>query len=290
MKKLILFLLTVTLYNNGMVYAEEFKEIVPLEQRLLENSKSKKGNFIENKKVIKIDDTIQKPKLTQEIKKEDIKKTIIDETTQSIEETIENKNNKEEIKDLTKNNFFQSKPKVTKEQFTGRILDLSQKNTKTDGIVYANDETVPYTGKFALFLGDFIEYTETYKNGVLEGPKTWYAENGNIVLEETYNNNRIEGPQKAYYENGNIKSIVDYKNNRVVGITAYSKDGKILHQDNFKNGNGKWKYFWSNGKVLEEGQYKNWVKDGIWKKYREDGEVDSITEYKNGRLVETTWN
>ena len=33
-----------------------------------------------------------------------------------------------------------------------------------------------------------------------------------------------------------------------------------------------------------------WVKDGKWKKYNKDGEIDTITEYKNGRLVKEYWN
>ena len=277
MKKITLFLLITILANHGIVYAEEFKEIVPIEQRIIENAKKDLSVSNNIKRPEKIDDTIQEPKTQKEENKQvDTQK----QTTTS----------KAQSNDLTKNNFFQDKPQITKDQFTGRVLDLVQKKVGNGGIVLANDETTPYTGKFALFLGDFIEYTETYKDGILEGPKTWYSENGNVVLEETYKDNKIEGPQKAYYENGKIKSVVDYKNNKIVGITAYSKDGKILHQDNFKNGTGKWKYFWSNGNILEEGQYKHWVKDGVWKKYREDGQLDSVTEYKNGKLVETTWN
>ena len=277
MKKITLFLLITILANHGIVYAEEFKEIVPIEQRIIENAKKDLSVSNNIKRPEKIDDTIQEPKTQKEENKQvDTQK----QTTTS----------KAQSNDLTKNNFFQDKPQITKDQFTGRVLDLAQKKVGNGGVVFANDETTPYTGKFALFLGDFIEYTETYKDGILEGPKTWYSENGNVVLEETYKDNKIEGPQKAYYENGKIKSVVDYKNNKIVGITAYSKDGKILHQDNFKNGTGKWKYFWSNGNILEEGQYKHWVKDGVWKKYREDGQLDSVTEYKNGKLVETTWN
>ena len=47
--------------------------------------------------------------------------------------------------------------------------------------------------------------------------------------------------------------------------------------------------FWENGNILEEGSYKNWKKDGKWVKYRENGEVDVTTIYKNGRLIEQIW-
>ncbi len=244
MRKITTFLLTIL--AGVAIYAEEFKEIAPLDQLI-------------NINVQKLETKKEKPKVEK-----------IDEIKKDLEDK----------KDI--------KQEMTKDKISGRVLDLAEKRMVGD-VAYANDEQTPYTGTFALFLGDFIEYTETFKNGVLEGPKTWYSEEGNIVLQEYYKNNKIEGDQKAYYENGAIKSIVDYKNNRVLGITAYAKDGKVLHQDNFKNGTGVWKYFWENGKVLEEGHYKNWVKDGVWKKYRENGEIDTVTEYKNGKQVDVTW-
>ena len=170
-----------------------------------------------------------------------------------------------------------------------RVEDLGVKRKGQDGIVYAGKETTPYTGKFALFLGDIIEYTETYADGVLNGPKTWYSYEGNVVLEENYKNNKIEGEQKAYYENGNIKSIVDYKNGIIVKIAAYAQDGTVLHESDLSKGTGLWKYFWENGNILEEGNYKNWKKDGKWVKYRENGEIDVTSIYKNGRLIEQIW-
>ena len=49
------------------------------------------------------------------------------------------------------------------------------------------------------------------------------------------------------------------------------------------------KFYWSNGKVSEEGKYKAWRKDGVWKKYREDGSLDTIIKYDNGRLLSEKW-
>lgn len=171
-----------------------------------------------------------------------------------------------------------------------RIEDLGIKRIASDGKVYAGNETVPYSGKFALFLGDITEYTETYVDGILNGPKTWYSHNGIIILEENYINNKVEGEQKAYHENGNIKSIVNYKNGKIIGIEAFAKNGSLLHKSDLSKGTGIWKYFWENGNILEEGNYKNWKKDGKWIKYRENGKVDVTTIYKNGKLIEQIWS
>lgn len=297
MKKLRIIFLMAILMQCTSIYAEEFKEILPIEQRIIENSKNDSSEKETVKQSIeqfensyseikdKVEDVKNSQNITEQVKDE------VKNLSEKKDNFIQNSLNKidQTRKDLTRNNFFQEKPVITKENFTGEVKDLAEKRVK-NGIVYAEDETKPYTGKFALFLGDFIEYIETYKDGVLEGPKTWYSESGQKVLEEQYKDNKVVGDQKAFYENGKLKSVVNYKNGRINGIVTYSKDGKILHKDDFKNGTGTWKYFWENGNVLEEGKYKNWIKDGIWKKYKENGEVDSITEYKNGRLVETTWN
>jgi antitoxin component YwqK of YwqJK toxin-antitoxin module len=257
-KKLAILLLAIA--SCSLVYGEEFKEIAPLEERIMINAQIK-------------------PNAVKKVEPKPLMNSAAKIENKQVIGSSENIAKKAEEKTTV----------MTKDKIDGRVIDLAQKRV-IGGVVYANDETTPYTGTFALFLGDFIEYAETFVNGVLDGPKTWYSQNGNIVLQEYYKNNKIEGEQKAYYENGAIKSIVEYKNSKVMGITAYGKDGKILHHDDFKDGNGKWKYYWENGHVLEEGQYKNWVKDGVWKKYRENGELDTVIEYKNGRPVEESWN
>ncbi|WP_410207737.1 toxin-antitoxin system YwqK family antitoxin [Fusobacterium sp.] len=262
MRKLTIFLLA--MFAAAHVYTEEFKEIAPLEQRIKIGAQPVENNNMEN---------ILLPQPEKLEKKTEVKS--------EIEKTV-----KSEIGSGEKAGVH---PEMTKDKIEGRVLDLGQKRM-SGGLAYADNEDKPYTGTFALFLGDFIEYTETFVNGILEGPKTWYSENGNIVLQEYYRNNKVEGEQKAYYENGAIKSVVEYKGSRVMGMVAYGRNGEILHKDDFKNGNGKWKYFWGNGNVLEEGQYKNWAKDGTWKKYRKNGELDTVTEYKNGRVVEQSWH
>lgn len=234
MKKIISFILSITVCAT--LFGAEFKEITPLEEKILAQNETIK----EEKK----EEIVEQPQVEEKIK--------------------------------------ESIPKE-------RVEDLGIKRKSPDGKVYAGKETTPYTGKFALFLGDIIEYTETYVDGILNGPKTWYSYDDKVVLEENYKNDKIEGEQKAYYENGNIKSIVDYKNGRIIKIEALAQDGTVLHKSDLSKGTGLWKYFWENGNVLEEGSYKNWKKDGKWVKYRENGEVDVTTIYKNGKLIEQIW-
>lgn len=171
-----------------------------------------------------------------------------------------------------------------------RVVDISEKTYGNDKLVYVKGENKPFTGKFALFLGEIIESSEEYKDGKLHGEKIWYSDDGKIVMSENYNNDKLDGEQKAYYANGQVKSIINYKNNKIVGLEAYNQNGKTLHKEDLSNGTGVWKAFWDNGKVMEEGRYRNWVKDGTWKRYQEDGTVDSITVYEKGKQKSQTWN
>lgn len=209
-----------------------------------------------------------------------------------------NKNNKEnnKIEKINKNEKFEEDTantkinleKVDEQVNKNDIIDIYEKDTR-DGIVYRIDEEKPFTGIFGVVLEDRIEYYEKYKNGLLDGETAWYSKNGVKLLSENYSASKLDGPQKTYYENGNLKSIIKYKNNRVAGIIFYDIDGKVLHRSDFVDGTGVWKLYWSNGKIFEEGKYVKYARDGVWKRYRKDGSIDTITEYKNGRKIKERW-
>ena len=171
-----------------------------------------------------------------------------------------------------------------------RIVDLSQKTYDENELVYVKGEDKPFTGEFAMFLGDVIESSEAYVDGKLNGDRIWYSDTGNVVMIESYKNDKLEGDQKTYFDNGKLKSKITYKNNRITAIEVYAENGKLLHKDDLSKGTGEWKTFWNNGQVMEEGNYKNWVKDGTWKRYQENGTVDSIAIYEKGRLKSQSWN
>ena len=181
--------------------------------------------------------------------------------------------------------------KVSQEKKSNlRVEDISKKVYGDDKLVYVKGENKPFTGKFALFLGEIIESSEEYQNGKLHGERIWYSDDGKVVMSENYNNDKLDGEQRAYYANGQVKSIIRYKNNKIVGLEVYNQNGKTLHKEDLNDGTGVWKAFWDNGKVMEEGRYINWAKDGTWKRYQEDGTVDSITVYEKGKQKSQTWN
>lgn len=202
----------------------------------------------------------------------------------NLEENIEKKIDK--MKDEVKS-FFSKSDTETKFDINS-IVDTFDKTTK-NGIAYRKDETTPFTGLFGAVIDGKIDHVESYKDGLLDGESAWYSKSGKILLLESYSKGKLNGEQKSYYDNGKLKSIVKYTNGRVDGVVAYDENSKIKHESIFKNGTGTWKFYWSNGNLSEEGQYVSWKKDGIWKKYREDGSLDIVRTYNNGRLLNERW-
>ena len=218
---------------------------------------------------------------------------------------------KEKVKESTKEVFKETKKEIVKEdkaenlktedsyipeEETTRtvdknsIVDFYDRRVK-DKIAYKGDSDVPFTGVFGVVIDDKIVSYEEYKDGLLDGETAYFAKNKEIkLLSEMYTKGKLNGQQKSYFENGRLKSIVYYTNDRIKGIVAYDRSGKLLHKSMFEDGTGDWKFYWSNGKVSEEGKYKSWRKDGIWKTYREDGSLDTVRKYDNGRLLSETWN
>ena len=169
------------------------------------------------------------------------------------------------------------------------IVDIYERKMK-DKIAYKEGSDIPFTGVFGVVIDDKIESYEEYKNGLLDGETAYFAKGKQVkLLSEMYTKGKLNGQQKSYYENGKLKSIVYYSNDRINGIESYDRSGKLLHKSIFENGTGDWKFYWSNGKVSEEGKYKSWRKDGVWKKYREDGSLDTVIKYDNGRLLSEKW-
>jgi len=259
------------LFSFSVAYAEikEVESLDTISKQILgeNNTKSKKE---------KTKETQKKEVTKKETKRENENETEVKSENKASEneETVVN-----DIPDET----------ATRLVDKSEIVDFYEREVR-DKIAYKEGSNTPFTGVFGIVIDGRIESYEEYKNGLLDGETAYFSKDKEIkLLSEMYSKGKLNGPQKTYYENGKLKSIVYYKNDRVDGIVEYDKNGKLLHKSIFENGSGDWKLYWSNGKVSEEGKYVSGRKDGVWKKYREDGSLDTILKYDNGRLLSEKW-
>ena len=259
------------LFSFSGAYAE-IKEVESLDTI----SKQILGDNSAKAKKEKVRETEKKEVIKKEIKKESKIETKVESEKEALgtEENVVN-----DIPDET----------ATRVVDKSEIVDFYDREVR-DKIAYKEGSNTPFTGVFGIVIDGKIESYEQYKNGLLDGETAYFSKDKEVkLLSEMYSKGKLNGPQKTYYDNGKLKSIVYYKNDKIDGIVEYDKSGKLLHKSIFENGSGNWKLYWSNGKVSEEGKYVSGRKDGVWKKYREDGSLDTILKYDNGRLLSEKW-
>lgn len=170
-------------------------------------------------------------------------------------------------------------------------VNIAEKTIKNKLVYNKKDMSKPFTGKFLLVIGVHEHYVEEYKDGKLDGEKLWFAEDGTLGMKEVYKNGKKNGVQETYYdETGGIRSRINYKNDKVFDfIEWYKEDGTLREKINLNNGTGKWKVYWNNGNIKEEGNLINGIPNGEWKKYSTDGKLEKKTVYKNGALISQEW-
>ena len=101
--------------------------------------------------------------------------------------------------------------------------------------------------------------------------------NGIMTIENYNDQGILEGEKNVFYENGQMAEKSIYVNGEIDGISFwYSPEGKVLKEFTYAKGqlHGVSKYYDKEGQLLAEGAYKNDKKHGIWK------------YYENGKLIE----
>jgi len=111
----------------------------------------------------------------------------------------------------------------------------------------------------------------------LEIAKDYYP-SGQVMTMQTFRNGVAQGVKRDYDENGTITS------------GAFYEDGiKVADGVTLENGarDGVWKMFFQNGGLLRaEGMYASGVKTGVWNYYHPNGQIEQSGKYDaTGRVV-----
>jgi antitoxin component YwqK of YwqJK toxin-antitoxin module len=177
-----------------------------------------------------------------------------------------------------------------------------------------------------------IKAKNSYVAGSLEGEQTTYYQNGKVERLEVYKKGKLEGLEEEFdddgkkyceiiFEKGRLKDIkfLNKKGETIANTTSrrgdanivfydadgnktnegfftkdgdregkatyYYKNGKISAEANYKNGllNGDRTTYYLNGNKQEEGTYKDDEADGYFKFYHKNGKLKSEGWFVNGQ-------
>lgn len=163
------------------------------------------------------------------------------------------------------------------------------------------------TWKF-YYPGEVLEQEGEYRNGQLEGTWIWYYPNGKIQKQEDFMAGVPEGRYVEYDEKGNViasgsyfegmksgkwkeqsgdvLSEGEYRNDRQVGEwTSYYSNGKMAFKGTFKAGypDGEQYFYYRNGRLREIQSYSGGIRNGVWKKFLDTGELFFEEKYEQDK-------
>ena len=136
---------------------------------------------------------------------------------------------------------------------------------KINKLIYQKTDSTLITGELLFYYetGE-IQQLQTFKDGILNGPRKGWHINGQLRQEGTFENGKIIGTRRVWYDNGKLRDEGSYKNGKLDGIR---------------------KGWWDNGKLKHEYTYNQNKFDGPYRKYTKDGKLEEEKIYKDGRVI-----
>lgn len=158
-----------------------------------------------------------------------------------------------------------------------------------------------------------VKVEATYKQGIPEGIRREFDEQGNVVQSYTFSKGNLvaqgivtnEGLRqdrwKEYYPDGRTKSEGFYQKGKRSGEWMFYYPSGTLEQKGSYNtkglAEGQWIWYYQNGKILRSENYRDGLRDGTMTEYSVDGQVIATGDFiqdkeegfwiiQNGRLRE----
>ena len=145
-------------------------------------------------------------------------------------------------------------------------------------IIIKKDIPPNYTGFYREdYANNELKYEVMCNDGKLEGPfSTFYSmvKPRAVMIQGSFKENEIDGELCIFYKNGKLKKKDSYKKGKKEGICrSYHLNGKLEREENYIDGiiSGEYKIYNENEVMVEKGQIKNEVQDGIIEKFYHSG-------------------
>lgn len=144
-----------------------------------------------------------------------------------------------------------------------------------------------------------IKTVASYKDGIPEGIRREYTEDGSILMAYVFSDGKIlgqgimnergirEGEWIEYYPDGQQKAAGEYNSGKRVGAWKfYYPDGTLEQEGNYDDDGlltGQWKWYYPSGALHREEFYLNGLADGFSVEYAEIGVIVAAGDYIEGK-------
>lgn len=120
-----------------------------------------------------------------------------------------------------------------------------------------------------------LVYSGSYRDSVAVGVHRLYDTAGNVISGFLYDNNGIKVGEGIITNEGKKEGKWKY----------YFRNGKVQSAGNYSNNaqTGKWEYYYESGKTEQAGLFKQGKTDGLWQWYFPDGKLKREEEYYEGK-------
>lgn len=147
--------------------------------------------------------------------------------------------------------------KVLEKMYEGGLLIRHRASTVNGMAPWQNhkgDETI-----VCLYPNGKKAYTESYKDGLLQGKRTMYYPSGNVYSEYQFDRGDYVGAFSRYYVNGKLQESGNYTlDERDGSWTYYDENGNVRNIENYKLGVSQGKKIW-NKQSAEPTEYTYWA-------------------------------
>ena len=102
---------------------------------------------------------------------------------------------------------------------------------------------------------------------------------GQVKSIENFKNGKLNGEFKEFFENGSLFQVGTFKNGEMKNIRVFYENGNLKFEQNLKDRKGRYKGYYPNGQLEEEGEVFQGEKIGVWRYYNEEGKLSSEVTY-----------
>ena len=92
----------------------------------------------------------------------------------------------------------------------------------------------------------------------------------------------MNGPYFEWYSNGKNKKQGHYLDEKQIILKEWNENGEEVYWKDGKR-EGLWKRYYENGQLSSEVNFKDGKRAGLWKEYDENGQLNEEVNFKYGK-------